>query len=208
VHYFEPNEIVALLQAAYNRNRVHHMIMLVSVAHGLRVSDAIALESGDVQSTSLAVNRNRLKDNGEQLQPLHFSDNPIFDERSLVIHAGQIAGDSALKDKRLFHLCRQRCDQLIRRYGKEANIPTAKLHWHSLRHSTAMLTWSESHSLSQVQRVLGHKNQSTSLIYLHESDRAKGLLSLRRGLEAIADCSVTQLSTPIRETLTCSANSQ
>lgn len=190
MHYFLENELTALLTAAYNRNRIHHLVMLASVCHGLRVSDAIALESSDVQGTALVVNKNRLKDNGPQLQPLHFSDNPIFDERSLVIHAGQIAENSILQDKRLFHLCRQRCDQLIRRYGKEASIPPAKLHWHSLRHSTAMLTWSESHSLSQVQQVLGHKSMNTSIVYLRESDRTKGLLSLHRGLEAVADCTV------------------
>jgi site-specific recombinase XerD len=156
------------------------------VCHCLRVSDAISLTSRDVQGTALVVNGNRLKDNGEQLQALHFANNPIFDERSLVIHAGQVAGNCALKDKRLFHLCRQRCDQLIRRYGKDANIPTAKLHWHSLRHSTAMLTWSESHSLSQVQHALGHKHPSTSLIYLHESDKAKGLASLARALDLVS----------------------
>jgi len=185
--------MTALLTAAYNRNRLHHLVMLASVCHGLRVSDSIALESSDVQGTSLLVNRNRLKDNGPQLQPLHFSDNPIFDERSLVVHAGHIAGNSALKDKRLFHLCRQRCDQLIRRYGKEANIPMAKLHWHSLRHSTAMLTWSESHSLSKYSAYSGTRTNLRPLYICTKSDRAKGLLSLRRGLEAVADCTVVHL---------------
>ena len=185
MHYFEPFELAALLTAAYTRNRLHHMIMLASVAHGLRVSDAIGLTSNDVQGNALVVNRNRLKGNREQLQTLHFSNNPIFDERALLFHAGQIA-DSASKDKRLFHLCRQRCDQFIRRYGEIANIPTAKCHWHSLRHSTAMLTWSESHSLSQVQQVLCHSNPNTSIIYLRESDRAKGLAALHNGLEAVA----------------------
>ena len=185
VHYFMPDELNALLNAAYERNRIHHMVMLASVAHGLRVSDAIGLTSNDVQGSALVVNRNRLKDNGEQLQTLHFSDNPAFDERALVLHAGQIA-DSASKDKRLFHLCRQRCDQFIRRYGRIANIPTAKCHWHALRHSTAMLTWDSGHSLSQVQQVLGHKTPATSLIYLRESDRRKGMASLQSGLAAIA----------------------
>lgn len=191
MHYFEPSELTALLTAAFKRNRIHHMVMLVSVCHGLRVSDAISLESSDVQGASLLVNKNRLKDNVEQLQPLHFSKNPIFDERALMIHAGQIADNRELKNKRLFHLCRQRCDQLIRTYGRKANeqganIPTAKLHWHTLRHSCAMITWSESHSLSQVQHVLGHENPSTSLVYLRESDRRKGLAALHSGLEAIA----------------------
>jgi hypothetical protein len=99
-----------LLTAAYTCNRIHHMVMLASVAHGLRVSDTIGLTSDDVQGNSLIVNKNRLKDNGEQLQTLHFSDNPIFDERALVLHAEQIA-DSASKDEWLFHLCRQRYDQ-------------------------------------------------------------------------------------------------
>ncbi len=185
MHYFESHELYDLLNAARERNRVHHMLMLASVAHGLRVSDAIGLTCYDVQGTSLLVNKGRLKENGQQLQPLHVSSNPIFDERSLMVHAGRIA-DSGSKDKRLFPMCRQRADQLIRAYGKGLGIPTAKLHWHTFRHSTAMLVWGESYSLSQVQQVLGHSNMSTSIIYLRESDGRKGIANLQRGLDTVA----------------------
>jgi len=186
MYYFLPDELVALLTTAFERNRMHHILFLAMLSHGLRVSDAISLESGDVQGTSIVVNKNRLKENTPQLQPLHFSENALFDERALAVHAGQIAENSVLKDKRLFPMCRQRVDQLIKYYGPLAGIPRIKCRSHGMRHSCGMLTWGESHSLSQVQRVLGHKNQSTSLVYLHESDRQKGLLSLHRGLEAVA----------------------
>jgi integrase len=185
MHYFEGYEITALLQAAYERNRVHHLLMLVSLCHGLRVSEAIGLTSADVQGTSLVVRA--LKECPDQIQPLHFSDTALFDERSLVWHAGAIA-DSATKDKRLFPMCRQRADQLIRRYGRIAGVIAAKCHFHTWRHSTAMLVWETSHSLSQVQQVLGHRSMSTSIIYLRESDRNKGLVSLRTGLESVAAC--------------------
>ena len=59
MHYFELQELSALLTAAYMRNRIHHMVMLASVAHGLRVSDAINLTSKDVQGSSLVVNSPR-----------------------------------------------------------------------------------------------------------------------------------------------------
>lgn len=183
MYYFLPSEVAALLTAAYTRNRLHHMFFLASVAHGLRVSEAIGLTCYEVQQTSLHVRS--LKDCEQQLQPLHFSDNPIFDERALVIHAGQIQ-DSALPDKRLFPFCRQRADQLYKYYGKLAGIPRVKCRSHASRHTFCMLVWEESHSLSQVQNAVGHRDQATSLVYLKESDRMKGLVALHNGLEAIA----------------------
>ena len=189
MHHFEPNELTALLQAAYIRNRLHHMLLLACVSHGMRVSDALGLTSSDVQGASILVNKSRLKRNAPQLQPLHISDNPLFDERALAVHAGQTS-----KNARLFPMCRQRADELIRRYGKEAGIPTVKCHMHTLRHTCGHLVFNTSHSLSQVQQILGHRSVNTTLIYLQEAERSKGLISLQRGLEVIADCHVTQVS--------------
>src|ERR1700685_102740 len=187
MHFLEPSELTALLTAAYNRNRLHHMAMLVSVCHGMRVSDMINLESSDIQGAFVRVNKNHLKNNGEQLQPLHFSENPIFDERNLMIHAGRIADNPALKDKRLFPLCRQRIDQLVKAYGKQAGIPRIKCHSHATgRHTCGHLVFEASHSLSQVQQILGHRSVNTTLIYLQEAERSKGIASLHAGLESAA----------------------
>jgi hypothetical protein len=41
MHYPEPDEHYAILAAAHRRNRTHHLMMLTSVCHGLRVTEMI-----------------------------------------------------------------------------------------------------------------------------------------------------------------------
>ena len=181
MHHFTQQELLELLTVAYRRSRIHHLAMLVSVAHGLRVSETIRLTVDDVQNGYLRCNR--LKGSKQQLQKLHLSTNPIFDESPLAMHAhmSKIAGQ-----KRLFKLSRQRCDQLIRKYGAEAGIAAEKCHWHSLKSTTAFLVFGESVSLGQVQQILGHRDVRSTLIYLHEHDADKAIESRDRALHAIA----------------------
>ena len=69
---------------------------------------------------------------------------------------------------------RQRCDQFIRLYGHRANIDPKKCHMHALRHSMAIMLWDHTAgNIGLLQRHLGHKSASSSLIYLYESDARK-----------------------------------
>jgi site-specific recombinase XerD len=181
MHHFTPRELLDLLTTTHRHSRIHHLLMLVSVAHGLRVSEAIALTVDDVQHGYLRCNR--LKGSRQQLQRLHTSANPVLDESALAIHAGMLrnAGQT-----RLFNLSRQRCDQLIRRYGAEAGIATEKLHWHTFKHTTALLVFGESVSLGQVQQILGHQDVRSTLMYLSEYDAQKAIESRDRALNAVA----------------------
>jgi integrase len=179
MHYFEPAELVALLRHVYERNRVHHLAMLTTVCHGLRVTEALSLRGRDVTDGYVATPRG--KDSIPVFQRLHASPVPYLDERPLAVHAGGVG-----RDAYLFDMGRSRADEIIKRYGAGVGIHRKKCHWHTLKHTTAMLVWSQSHSLSQVSQVLGHRDQKTSLIYLHEEDRGKGLANLTAALNALS----------------------
>src|SRR5437016_5156264 len=127
MHYFTSDELTAILKVAYQRNPLHHLAMLTSVCHGLRVSELLGLEPEDVMPPYLSLGR--LKGEKAQLQPLHASDNPLFDEarlRLLAYERERIAGRHA--PSRIFPVCRQRLDQIIRRTGKLAGVPPVKCH--------------------------------------------------------------------------------
>jgi integrase len=171
--YLEPQEIIALLTKAYERNRLHHLCMLTSFAHGLRVSEAIKLTDKDIQGDQIYIAR--LKGSKCGLQDIQVADNPIFDERPI----------KNLGPGRLYPFCRQRCDQFIKFYAMLAGIPRSKAHWHVFKHSTGMITWELTHNLSQVSQVLGHKSESSSLIYLKENDKKKGENALRTALSKL-----------------------
>jgi site-specific recombinase XerD len=182
MHYFTPEELNALLTTAHKHSKVHHLALLVSVGRGLRVSECLELTPDDVQGEKYLLCR-RKKGSVRQLQSLHKSAHPLFNEMALVEYAAKVRASG---QARLFDFCRQYADRLIRRYGAEAGIAAEKCHWHSLKHSTAMLVWSESLSLSQVQQALGHADYHSSLIYLREHDARLAAQSLDRALEKAA----------------------
>jgi len=184
---------LSLLKVAYEKNRLHHLALLVSVVHGLRVSELLALTVDDLHEATISIRPSKRSKSAKQqsakrvqasIEPLYRSANPLLDESQLAAHAH---GVRQLAGKRLFPFCRQYADKIIRRYGAEAGIAAAKCHLHSLRHTTAMLCWSQSHSLGQITACLRHKSGAASIVYLHEVDRQKSQASLTAALNALAN---------------------
>ena len=165
MEYLDRHELRRLFSVAYERNRTHHLAMVVGLWHGLRVSEILAIRGRDVVDGQLSVKR--LKRSKATLQPLHIDDDPLFDESPLLDMAARNSG-------RLFLFSRQRVDQFIRQYGSMVGIHPDKLHAHAVcKHSLAMLLWSETHSLGQIQSYLGHRAASSTLCYLREADASK-----------------------------------
>lgn len=135
----------------------------------------IKLTDQDIQGDNIYIAR--LKGSKSGLQAIMAVDNPLLDERPIKCLAE--------KPGRLFPFCRQRCDQIIKFYGDLAGIPRCKRHWHVFKHTTGMFTWNESQSLGAVQQKLGHKSESSSLIYLKENDKKKGENALRAALSKL-----------------------
>jgi len=133
--------------------------------HALRISEVINILGKDVQDGLLFVQR--LKGSEKTLQPIHRDANPIFDCGDVLALAA--ANPSA----RLFPFCRQRADQLVKRYGKMAGIHPDKLHTHVFKHSCCMEIWNAAQSLGMIQSYAGHKSSSSTLQYLRESDHGK-----------------------------------
>jgi integrase len=70
-------------------------------------------------------------------------------------------------------LCRQRCDQFMKRYCRLATIHRRKAHFHAFKHSIAMAIWAETKQPGQIKSYLGHKSMSSTMQYLNESDSQK-----------------------------------
>ncbi|HEX5434424.1 MAG TPA: tyrosine-type recombinase/integrase, partial [Candidatus Angelobacter sp.] len=77
---------------------------------------------------------------------------------------------------------RKAVDRFIKKYAEEAGLREDSRHHHVLKHSAAMLIWSKSHSIGEVQNWLGHKSTSSSLVYLNEIDSMKAFSSLSAAL--------------------------
>ena len=101
---------------------------------------------------------------------------------ALCFSATLITSVVGTPDTKLFPWCRQRLDQVIRKYGERAGIHPDKCHMHALRHSLAIMLWDHTGgSIGLLQRHLRHKSASSSLVYLYESDARKASAAVARG---------------------------
>lgn len=168
MHYMTRSEIRRLLETAHKANPIHALALNVSLWHATRVSEMLDIRAKHVWEGMLTIKR--MKGGEETVQPIRIDPDPIFDCSGLIT----LAAMADTPDSRLFPWCRQWPDQFIRLYGEMAGIDPKKRHMHALRHSMAMLLWDETNGqLPLLQRHLGHKRASSSLIYLYEADARK-----------------------------------
>ena len=147
-------------------NELHWQMMLTGFYFGLRVSEVNAILGEDVQDNQLTVRR--LKNSMKTLQRIPATKgSPEFKLR--LAELAKKAGSRS----RVFPLCRQRCDQFIKRYCRLAGIHRRKAHFHALKHSVAMAIWAETKQPGQIKSYLGHKSMSSTMQYLNESDSLK-----------------------------------
>jgi integrase len=157
LEYLSKSELRRLFAVAYERNRMHHMAMVVGLWHGLRVSEIISIRGTHVVDGQLSVRR--LKRSKSTLQPIHGDADPLFDESPLLEMAAQNKG-------RLFAFSRQRMDQFVKAYGELAGLHPDKRHTHAIcKHSVAMLLWNHTHSLGMIQSYLGHRSSAIGRLY-------------------------------------------
>lgn len=112
---------------------------------------------------------------GRFASPAMSSGKPSADAR---ICLGILALAAQRGSARLFPYHRSHWDRLIKQYGREAGIRPQACHFHSLKHSVAMLLWGATKDLGQIQNFLGHKAVSSTLCYLREVDASKAHVAL------------------------------
>jgi site-specific recombinase XerD len=70
-------------------------------------------------------------------------------------------------------ISRQQLDNLMRHYGREAEIPEDLRHMHVLRHSVGTHMTSDGKSLQQVADWLGHRDLKSTMIYAKLTNKAR-----------------------------------
>ena len=185
MHYFTSEEMTRLLTVSYTQDRLFHLAALVSLSHGLRVTEMRSLTCGDVDGEYLNVRP--LKDGIPHLEPIQRNDSPIFDEGaiSVLVHGLLSQGGNSLTP--LFGLSRQAWDKKMRKMCAMAGIPDTKSHWHALRHTCGHMVFQNTVSLGCVSQALRHKSLSSALAYLHEHDAGRAYSAVSKGLAGLAE---------------------
>jgi len=138
-------------------------MILLAFQHGLRASEVIALTPGHLVDGYLKIQR--LKGSLKTTQPLMASENPLLNERDLVIDF--VAGMH--REQLLFPMCRQTFWRCIQRHAQAIELPEHKRNTKMLKHSIAMQTIKLA-GVENVRQHLGHKSLSSTGEYLKVSD--------------------------------------
>jgi integrase/recombinase XerD len=138
-------------------------------ATGLRVSELTGLKIAQV-SLDMGVVRVLGKGSKERLVPL--GEEAIAWIRRYLAEARTGLADGGKSDAlfltaRRAPITRQGFWLLIKRYGKKAGIPAARLSPHVLRHAFATHLLNHGADLRVVQLLLGHADITTTTIYTH-----------------------------------------
>ncbi len=137
-------------------------------ASGMRVSELVALNIGDVNTTDGFV-KCFGKGNKERLIPIYERAARTVKEYTEVTRPKLIRakGENALfLNPRGERLTRQGFWQKLKEYARSAHLE-GKISPHTLRHSFATHMLSGGANLRSVQELLGHANISTTQVYTH-----------------------------------------
>ncbi len=165
-------DVDALLETAAGgtspEDRRDHVMIELMYAAGLRVSELVSLDIGDVSLKDATV-RTIGKGSKERVVPLHqaavdATEGYLLGVRPLLAIAAHT--DAMFLGRRGRRLSRQAFWQRLKRLASKAGI-TVHITPHTLRHSFATHLLQGGASLRHVQELLGHSSISTTQIYTH-----------------------------------------
>lgn len=154
------------------RNRA---IFFIAKYCALRVSEVGHIELGDYNPATRALFCRRLKGSSSNtiriIDPdvIQYFEDYFFLRRSLLDDTPYL-----FVSQKGTPINRRTLDQIIKQYGKIANIPIHKRHFHILKHTRAMeLMERPGIELFDVQWWLGHQSIDNTMLYLTYSTKAQ-----------------------------------
>jgi site-specific recombinase XerD len=165
-----PEELRALLTVARERDQRTYLLFLVTVLHGLRVSEVIQLRVRDfnINSDAMTLTVKRLKSSNETTQRLLSSTEPLLDEARLMAEwlRNRQANEYVFTNSNGKPLTRWGVNYLIEHYARRAGIAEHKRFPHALKHTCGVHMRKSGANLEQIQNALGHKRLDSTAMYL------------------------------------------
>lgn len=168
IKYLSQDELRRLLKVIVSKRDL--AIFLVAYYHGLRASEVGMLKTQDIDLNRGRLRINRLKRSLGGEYVMH------PDEIKAVkawLHLRAINNGYLFLSNQGLPISRRMLDYLIKKYGKKADIPVDKRHFHVLKHSIATHMIGGRADIRFVQYWLGHKDIRNTVIYAQLSDPAK-----------------------------------
>jgi site-specific recombinase XerD len=169
---FNNEQITRLIQLCNKSNGLGHRnlaIMLLLLDSGLRVSELISIDIGDVNLVEGYIKIRCGKGNKERFVPIG-----SLVQKTLWKYINHHRPQPITQRiKRLFlsdygmPLTKSGVQQMVRRYGKQANITGVRISCHTFRHTFAKKYLVNGGDIFSLQRILGHSSLASVRIYLN-----------------------------------------
>lgn len=157
------DEVTRLLQAV--RQPKHRMVLMTIYATGLRISEALSLKVGDIDSERMVIHVRQGKGNKDRTVMLSAQLLSALREYARRVRPRDWLFPGRRQDHALHPTAIQRsCAAAVRKagLGKHASV-------HTLRHSFATHLLEAGTDLRLIQTLLGHKSITTTAVYTHVS---------------------------------------
>ena len=185
------NEVKLLLSYFETKSNPKFQAMLhILYGAGLRVSELVSLTKDSVifdEESKRYVLLVRGKGNKERIVPLnHFAIEAIREHLKSQSEKFKFNQYLFPSHSREGHITRQGFAKLLKELALEVGIPSNKISPHVIRHAFATHLLSRGADLLSIQKLLGHKDISTTQIYTHISnDKIKRLVESNPNIEKL-----------------------
>ena len=162
IHYLTTDELKRLLSVIESKR--DKALFLLAYRHGLRSAEVGMLQTGDIDYKKLRIRINRLKGSHSAEQPLHPDEARLL---KAYLKERDEGGTSPyiFTSNRGLPISTRMIRHLMKEYGRRAELPPHKQHFHVLKHSIATHLLDAGADLRFVQDWLGHANIQNTIVY-------------------------------------------
>lgn len=151
----QANAILAIIPQ--NKKRDYALLFLLW-STGVRITEAISLRKRDINFEYRTLTIYWLKKRRRMQRVI-----PLPQQLAYVL---SVFTGSMNQDTLIFGISRQRGFQIVKRYGKKANLDR-EVHPHLFRHGYGVNWVKQKKPLAALQKLLGHSQITTTMIYVN-----------------------------------------
>lgn len=165
-HYLTLDESISLLESVDGPNRERdYCILTLFLNCGLRISELIGLNRGDIQDDAL-----RVLGKGNKVRIVYLNQACQDALQEYLKVRRPISGkdqDALFLSNRNQRISRSMVHALVKKHLSDAGLDSTQYSSHKLRHTAATLMLQNGVDVKAVQEVLGHEHLNTTEIYTH-----------------------------------------
>lgn len=167
LNYDESIQLLSSIDGKYKER--DYCIVLLFLTCGLRVSELVGINLGDISDDRLRVIG---KGNKERIVYISEACKSAVDNYLSVRTAPKLGHRNAMFISRLGQrIDEQTVKHLVKKHLSAAGLSSKKLSVHKLRHTAATLMYQNGVDVRTLKEVLGHQNLDTTMIYTHVVDK-------------------------------------